>query len=101
MATADTVEAPRSPSPLKPERDPRSLFDLDERLIELLERAAEAAEDGEISQELREEINDYLEAFRTKVDRIAGYWRWQESMLGSAAKKQIVYPSGSERPRAG
>src|SRR4029453_2069573 len=27
-----------------------------------------------------QEMNDYLEAFRTKVDRIAGYWRWQESI---------------------
>jgi len=80
MATADTVQAHRSHPPPRPERDPRSLFDLDERLIELLERAEEAAEDGEIPQELREEINDYLEAFRTKVDRIAGYWRWQESI---------------------
>ncbi len=25
-------------------------------------------------------MNDYLEAFRWKVDRIASYWRWQESM---------------------
>jgi len=80
MAIADTVEVPRSHPPQTPERDPQSLFDLDERLIELLERAEAAAEDGEIPQELREEINDYLEAFRTKVDRIAGYWRWQESI---------------------
>jgi hypothetical protein len=49
-------------------------------LIELLEHAEEAAEDGEIPQELRDEINDYLEAFRTKVDRIAGYWRLQDSI---------------------
>ena len=61
-------------------RDPRSLFDLDERLVELLELAEEAAEKGEIPQELLQEMNDYLEAFRTKVDRIAGYWRWQESI---------------------
>ena len=80
MATADIVEATRSHLPQKPERDPQSLFDLDERLIELLERAEETAEDGEIPQELRDEINDYLEAFRTRVDRIAGYWRWQESI---------------------
>lgn len=77
---ADAVEALRSRVVLKPERDPRSLFDLDERLIELMNRAEEAAESGEIPQELCQEINDYLEAFRTKVDRIAGYWRWQESI---------------------
>jgi DNA repair ATPase RecN len=77
---ADAVEALRSRVVRKPERDPQSLFDLDERLIDLMERAEEAAEGGEIPQELVEEINDYLEAFRTKVDRIAGYWRWQESI---------------------
>lgn len=64
----------------KPERDPRSLFDIDERLVDLMDRAEEAAEAGDIPQELLQEINDYLEAFRTKVDRIAGYWRWQESI---------------------
>ena len=77
---ADAVEALRSRLVQKAPRDPRSLFDLDERLIELLERAEEAAEDGEIPQELLQEMNDYLEAFRTKVDQIAGYWRWQESI---------------------
>ena len=80
MATTDAVESPRLHLPQKPERDPQSLFDLDDRLIELLERAEEEAEHGEIPQDLRKDINDYLEAFRTKVDRIAGYWRWQESI---------------------
>lgn len=77
---ADAVEALRSRVVRRPERDPRSLFDLDERLIDLMERAEEAAGGGEIPRELVEEINDYLEAFRMKVDRIAGYWRWQESI---------------------
>jgi hypothetical protein len=100
MATADAVEAPRSHPPQKPERDPRSLFDLDERLIELLECAEDAAEDGDIPQELREEINDYLEAFRTKVDRIAGYWRWQESIAricGEEAERLSVRKRAAER----
>jgi len=100
MATADAVEAPRSHSPQKPERDPRSLFDLDERLIELLERAEEAAEEGDIPQELRDEINDYLEAFRTKVDRIAGYWRWQESIAricGDEADRLSLRKRAAER----
>src|SRR5207249_7151859 len=79
---ADIAEALRSRLIQKSERDPRSLFDLDERLIELMNCAEEAAEDGGISQELLQEINDYLEAFRTKVDRIAGYCRWQESIAG-------------------
>jgi hypothetical protein len=77
---SDMVDALRSRLIQKTERDPRSLFDLDERLVELMDCAEEAAECGEIPQELVEEINDYLEAFRTKVDRIAGYWRWQESI---------------------
>ena len=58
-----------------------SLFEIDERLAELIDRAEEAAvEGGEIPQELTQEIDAYLEAFRTKIDRIAGYWRWQESI---------------------
>ena len=77
---SDMVEALRSRVARKVERNPRSLFDLDERLIDLMDRAEEAAADGEIPQQLLQEINDYLDAFRTKVDRIAGYWRWQESI---------------------
>ncbi len=57
-----------------------SIFDIDEHLVELLERADDAAQVGEIPEELLLEINDYLEAFQRKVDRIAGYWRWQESI---------------------
>jgi len=77
---ADMVEILRSHIIHKAERDPRSLFDLDERLVELLECADDAAQVGEVPQELLVEINDYLAAFQTKVDRIAGYWRWQESI---------------------
>lgn len=61
--------------------EPQSLFDLDERLTELMDRLDEAtAENAEAPEELIQEINDYLEAFESKVDRIAGYWRWQESI---------------------
>jgi hypothetical protein len=77
---ADAVEALRSRLVRKTERDPRSLFDLDQRLIELMDCAEEAAEQGDIPKDALDEINDYLEAFATKVDRIAGYWRWQESI---------------------
>lgn len=62
-------------------RDPRSLFDIDERLVELMDRVADAAADGqEPPAELIEEIDEYIEAFQSKVDRIAGYLRWQESI---------------------
>jgi DNA repair ATPase RecN len=80
LRVADLVEALRKHVVLKPERDPRSLFDIDERLVDLMDRIEEAAEAGDIPQELVQEANDYLEAFRTKVDRVAGYWRWQESI---------------------
>jgi hypothetical protein len=83
---ADTVEAMRSRLIQKVGRDPRSLFDL-ERLIELIDCAEEAAEEGEVPQELLQEINDYFEAFRTKVDRIAGYWRWQESIAAICSEE--------------
>lgn len=81
------LEALRSRLVKRQERDPRSLFDLDEQLIELLDRAEEAAESGDLPQELIQEMNDYLEAFRTKVDRIAGYWRWQESIATICAEE--------------
>jgi len=80
VRVADLVEAIRKRVALKPERDPRSLFDIDERLVDLMDRIEAATETGDIPQELIQEANDYLEAFRTKVDRIAGYWRWQESI---------------------
>ncbi|MCZ2156675.1 MAG: siphovirus Gp157 family protein [Bryobacterales bacterium] len=85
---ADLIEGLRRRLAVKASRDPRSLFDLDERLIELMDQAEEAASDGnEIPQELVQEINDYFEAFRTKVDKIAGYWRWQESIAEICGKE--------------
>jgi hypothetical protein len=78
---ADTLDILRSRLGRRVERDPRSLFDLDDRLIDLMDRIEETtAEGSEVPQELVQEINEYLEAFRGKVDRIAGYWRWQESI---------------------
>jgi hypothetical protein len=72
----------------KTERDPRSLFDIDERLVDLMDQVEDAAADGvEIPQELVQEIDNYWEAFRTKVDRIAGYWRWQESIAEICGKE--------------
>lgn len=61
--------------------DQRSLFELDDRLMELMAQVEQAAEAGEaISQELAQAIDAYLEAHRHKVDRVAGYWRWQQSI---------------------
>lgn len=85
---ADLVEALRRRLAIKASRDPRSLFDLDERLIELMDQAEDAvSEASEIPQDLVHEINDYFEAFRTKVDEIAGYWRWQESIAEICGKE--------------
>src|SRR5213594_3894444 len=97
---ADAVEALRSRLVRKAEHDPRSLFDLDQRLIELMDCAEEAAEQGEIPQDLLDAINDYLEAYQTKVDRIAGYWRWQESIAticGDEAERLSARKRAAER----
>lgn len=78
-------------------RDPRSLFDIDERLVELMDQVADVAADGqEPPSELIEEINEYIEAFHSKVDRIAEYVRWHESIASICGGKQ----SGSTRGRS-
>jgi hypothetical protein len=78
---ANIVESVRKHLAGKMELDPRSLFDLDEYLIELMDRVEESTADGrEIPPCLLQEVTDYLEAFRMKVDHIAGYWRCQESI---------------------
>jgi hypothetical protein len=72
----------------RPERDHRSLFDLDGRLVELMGRVEEAAEAGaEVSVELAQEIDAYLQAYRLKVDQIVGYWRWQQSIADISGKE--------------
>jgi hypothetical protein len=45
---ADLVEALRRHVARKWERDPRSLFDIDQRMVDLMDRVEEAAEAGEI-----------------------------------------------------
>jgi hypothetical protein len=78
---ADLAEAIRRRTAKRAEHDSRSLFELDDRFIDLMDRAdEEAAVSGEVSAPLLVEITEYLDAFRNKVDRIAGYWRWQESI---------------------
>lgn len=85
---ADLVEALRSRLAKRQPRDPRSLFDLDDRLIDLMDSAEEAQETtGAVPEELIQEINDYIEAWRGKVDRIAGYWRWQDSIAAICGKE--------------
>lgn len=82
------LDALRSRIVRKPERDHRSLFELDDRMIELMSQVEEATEAGtEITAELAEEIEAYLEAHRRKVDRIAGYWRWQQSIADICGKE--------------
>ena len=85
---AGLVEVLRRRIVRKPDRDHRSLFDLDDRLIELMGLVEEAADaGGEISTELAQEIDTYLEAYRLKVDRIVGYWRWQQSIADISSKE--------------
>lgn len=82
------LDALRSRVVRKSERDHRSLFELDDRLIELMGQVEEAAEAGtEITPELAEEIDTYLEAHRRKVDRIVGFWRWQQSIADISGKE--------------
>ncbi len=78
---ADLIEAIRNRVARRPGKDLRSLFDLDDRLIDLMDEVEQHSEHGvEIPQELAREIDSYLEAYRIKVDRIVGFWRWQESI---------------------
>ena len=85
---ADLVEALRVRIVRKVDRDHRSLFELDDRLIELMGLVEEAADAGAaISEELAQEIDVYLDAYRHKVDRIVGYWRWQQSIADISAKE--------------
>ncbi len=82
------LDALRSRVVRKPERDHRSLFELDDRLIELMSQVEDATEAGtEITPELAQEIDTYFEAHRRKVDRIAGYWRWQQSIADICSKE--------------
>ena len=81
-------------------RDPRPLFDTDERLVELMDQVADAAADGQDPPaELIEEINEYIEAFQSKVDRIVGYLRWQESIAsicGTEAERLYARKKSAE-----
>jgi hypothetical protein len=63
-----------------------TLFALDESLCLLMESATEMAAEnhGEITEELRQALLNYFEAFGTKVDNIANYIKSQENEAGNA-----------------
>jgi hypothetical protein len=65
----------------------------------LVEEAADAG--GEISKELAQEIDTYLEAYRLKVDRIVGYWRWQQSIADISSRRRSDWQPERKRPRIG
>jgi len=65
-----------------------TLFELDDRIVELMDEVEVATEaDVQIDEELAREIDAYLEAYRHKVDRIVGYWRWQQSIADICARE--------------
>jgi len=66
-----------------------TLFELDETLCLLMESATETAENnnGEITDELREALLNYCEAFGVKVDNIANYLKSQENDARNARRE--------------
>ena len=64
-----------------------SLFEIDEALDLLIESAVGQAAGDEISDELRNALSEYVDAFGEKVDRIANYIKAQEA-CADAAKKE-------------
>ena len=67
-----------------------SLFEIDEAVALLVESAQEeaAANGGELSEQLRTALADYVEAFGEKIDRIANYVKAQESFAELARKEE-------------
>jgi hypothetical protein len=67
-----------------------SLFEIDEALMALVESAQDeaAANGGELSEQLRTALADYVEAFSEKVDRIANYLKAQESFAELARREE-------------
>jgi hypothetical protein len=67
-----------------------SLFEIDEALDLLIESAAEqvSGPEGELSDELRTALTEYINAFGEKVDRIANYIKAQESIVEAAKKEE-------------
>ena len=66
-----------------------TLFEIDEALALLVESAQEeAANCGEIPEELQAALGEYIEAFGEKVDRIAGYLKAQDAFAELAKKEE-------------
>lgn len=98
---ADVAECIRRRTAVKADRDPRTLFDLDERFVELMEQAdEEASESGAVSAELLQEITEYLEAFRVRLTASHPTGAGRSQLSRSAPKKWIGFPlAGSSLKR--
>lgn len=66
-----------------------SIFEIDEALDLLVQSAEEQAEanNGEITEELRKALVEYVEAFGYKVDRIANYIKAQKAEAETAGRE--------------
>jgi len=66
-----------------------SIFEIDEALDLLVQSAQEQAEasNGEITEELRNALVEYVEAFGYKVDRIANYIKAQRAEAETAGRE--------------
>ncbi len=66
-----------------------SMFEIDESLAALIETAEEHAEanNGEVSQEIKNALATYIEAFGHKVDRIANYLKAQKAEADLAQRE--------------
>lgn len=81
-----------------------SMFEIDEVLAALVEAAAEEADsNGEVSEELKNALATYAEAFGYKVDRIADYLKAQKAEAELAQREaerfQARYKAAENREK--
>ncbi len=82
-----------------------SMFEIDESLAALVEAATEEADsnNGEVSEELRNALATYVEAFGYKVDRIADYLKAQKAEAELAQREaerfQARYKAAENREK--
>jgi hypothetical protein len=89
---ADALEALRVRLAPSKERNPRSLFDIDERLVDLMDQVEEAvAGGGEVPEKLAQEIN--LELFRMKIDRPDCRVNLDLSQRSLRAQPEYIFPT--------